>query len=527
MKRRSKILFVLLFLVIVTILWLLFQIRERFPGYEVDLTIHNTEPGTVKAGFAAIPVTPVLEDTWVDVNNDFRFNPKDGDTWEDINGNGQFDAVWIAGFQGSRAAQEIHDNLWARAVVIDDGKTRLAMVSVDVIGLFYDDVIKIRKLIADKVNMTYTAVSSTHTHQGPDLLGLWGPGQFKSGVNKGYKEFVISMAAQAVIKATENLRNAKLQFAVNHNKAALLVEDTRDPQVFDNTIKIMHAVDSQADTSLGTLVVWGSHPETTWNHHFQISSDYCHYLRHYLEQGIVNEDNIIMEGLGGITVFITGAIGGLMSTTPKITVTDPVSKNKYTEPSFPKADAQGKILAMIIDSTLRNSNDTITKANIRLRAKTIELPVENKYFRLGASLKVIDRGFSGWFKMKSEIAAFTIGNAYFLTIPGEIYPEIVYGGIEAPEGQDYEIQPVEVPPLVSFMPGKYHFVMGLTNDEIGYIIPKSEWDSEPPWLYGSATEHYGEINSLGPETGVLLYHALKEVLQDLKKERTTAAYLSR
>ena len=33
------------------------------------------------------------------------------------------------------------------------------------------------------------------------------------------------------------------------------------------------------------------------------------------------------------------------------------------------------------------------------------------------------------------------------------------------------------------MKGEYKFVFGLANDEIGYIIPKSEWDEVPPYLY--------------------------------------------
>ena len=43
-------------------------------------------------------------------------------------------------------------------------------------------------------------------------------------------------------------------------------------------------------------------------------------------------------------------------------------------------------------------------------------------------------------------------------------------------------------------------MINLANDAIGYIIPKSEWDNEAPWIYGDEEETYGEIVSLGPET---------------------------
>src|SRR5690606_373515 len=34
----------------------------------------------------------------------------------------------------------------------------------------------------------------------------------------------------------------------------------------------------------------------------------------------------------------------------------------------------------------------------------------------------------------------------------------------------------------------------------GYIVPKSEWDNQEPWLYLDEDDTYGEENSLGPET---------------------------
>ena len=59
------------------------------------------------------------------------------------------------------------------------------------------------------------------------------------------------------------------------------------------------------------------------------------------------------------------------------------------------------------------------------------------------------------------------------------------------------------------MPGKVKFVFGLANDEIGYIIPKSEWDQQPPYLYGSAKALYGEINSVGPAAAATIHAAIR------------------
>ena len=141
--------------------------------------------------------------------------------------------------------------------------------------------------------------------------------------------------------------------------------------------------------------------------------------------------------------------------------------------------------------------------------------MKNRNFRLAAALGVLDRGFSGWIRLRTEVSAWTLGPASFVSIPGEIYPEIVNGGIEAPEGRDFDVQPVEVPPIREMMPGEFKFIFGLANDEIGYIIPRSEWDEKPPYLYLAPESPYGEVNSLGPDAAPIIHAAVQNLLQQI------------
>ena len=136
------------------------------------------------------------------------------------------------------------------------------------------------------------------------------------------------------------------------------------------------------------------------------------------------------------------------------------------------------------------------------------MPVENKGFLAAAYLGLIDRGHVRWSTMRTEVALVTVGEASIACVPGEIYPEIINGGIEHPEGADFDIAPVEVPPLRELMPGRVKFVIGLANDELGYLIPKSEWDVKPPYLYGAKGHVYGEVNSCGPKAGRIVHAAL-------------------
>jgi hypothetical protein len=237
-------------------------------------------------------------------------------------------------------------------------------------------------------------------------------------------------------------------------------------------------------------------------------------VRECIEDGVYNGDTLIKPGIGGISVYVNGAIGGLMTTRASMPLDDPFLDTTYTEASFDKAKAQGSRLAMLALDALENPDTLVHQAYLSVRAKTITLPLENKMFRLAGMLGILDFGMTGWFKTRSEIAAFTIGPASFMCVPGEIYPELVNGGVEAPEGQDYQISPIEDPPLRELMPGSYRFVIGLSNDEIGYILPKSQWDEEAPYTYSRDNAPYGEENSLGPETAPILYREFKKILSD-------------
>ncbi len=115
--------------------------------------------------------------------------------------------------------------------------------------------------------------------------------------------------------------------------------------------------------------------------------------------------------------------------------------------------------------------------------------------------------------LRSEVNLLSVGSAQFLTIPGEINPEILNGGVETPEGCDFQIEPIEVPPLRELMTGTHKFVIGLANDEVGYLMPKSHWDTEAPYTYGVKKPMYAEVNSLGPDAGPTVYREAKALIE--------------
>lgn len=461
--------------------------RDRNPGYKLNVAI-QPKPSTnaLRAGFARVKINPDLDPSK---------RP-----------------IYLAGFRQDRKATAIHDDLWAVACVLDDGQTRLGIVALDAIGFFHDDVINVRRRLAAQWKLDYTIICSTHNHTTPDLLGLWGPSYLRTGVDKHYREQVIAAAAKVLGEATAALRPVQLAFHEIKTPPEGLVADLRKPEVFDPDIRVMHFTDPTNRMTVGSIVGWANHPETVWSKGTEITADFPGYLRDALENGVQHSGAILESGIGGTHVYINGAVGGLMSTPPTVTVHDPYLKQDFKEPTHKKAQALGRQLASRILARLEQTNaPSVITAPIAIRARTIEVPLANKGYLLAPVLGLIDRGHVRWKRLRTEVALVSIGDASIACIPGEIYPEIVNGGIEKAPGGDYQIEPVEVPPLRDLMPGKIKFVFGLANDEIGYIIPKSEWDRKRPYLYGSKKKVYGEINSCGPEVAPTIHAAFREL----------------
>lgn len=467
-----------------------FAFRDRLPGFSLNLQIDPVKalanPRPLRVGFARVRINPDLS------------NPQH--------------PIYVAGFGQNRKATAIHDDLWAIACVIDDGWTRLGIVSLDSIGFFHDDAVRVRRRLDPDWKLDYTVICATHNHSTPDLMGLWGPDYLHTGVDAAYLEEVRSACVEVLGNAVSNLQPARVVFREIPTETRNLVADTRKPIVFDPDLRLMYFIQAVSGKTLGSVVSWADHPETPWSENTQLTADYCGYLRDALENGVSVKGQKVAEGLGGTHLYINGAIGGLITTPPGTSVRDPYLDEDFKQPSHEKARALGRQLASRVLPVMNDTNANFTnQLPIGIRARTIELPLYNKVFLLAGYLGLIDRGYVRWRTLRTEVALITLGEATIACVPGEIYPEIVNGGIEQAPGGDFQVLPVEVPPLRQLMPGRIKFVFGLANDEVGYLIPKSEWDEKPPYLYGAAHAPYGEINSVGPDAAGCVHTALKHL----------------
>ncbi|MBM3381711.1 MAG: hypothetical protein FJY29_04640 [Betaproteobacteria bacterium] len=422
--------------------------------------------------------------------------------------------IWIAGFGQKRQAKSIHDPLWARAIALSNGSKKGVIVSLDAIGFMHNDIIDVRNAVQKQLQLDFVIISSTHNHEAPDLIGIWGPSLLKTGVDSRYLALVKERSVQAIRDAVAALEPVQIHRMELPNVCADVLVDTRLPQVFDSNVRALRFVARANRQTLGTLVTWANHPEVLWNANTAITSDFVHYLREGIETGIRYGDNTLKAGLGGTAVFINGAVGGLMTTLDTTPVLDTVLNETLLTPSFEKARAVGyRVAEAVIDGVNAGSETEITDPTFNWSFKSLLLPVDNLKFRAAAMLRVIRRQFEVGFRTRSEVGLLQLGDTWIGTIPGELYPEIANGGIEAPAGNDFKLTaPVEVPHLRSVMRGQMNMLLGLTNDQIGYIIPRSQWDEKEPYTYND--KPYGEENSLGPKTAPLIHRALIDLFSE-------------
>lgn len=491
---------VLLLLVVLSVFsW---HLRERYPEL-VELSYAAPKATIFLAGANEQVLRLPAHDTFTDLNGDGQY--QDYEPFQDLNKNEMFDPLYLAGFGKNRPASGLGEPLAVRALVLDDGEKRVAFVVADVIGLFRDEVFRLRRSLGDAAP-DYIFLSATHTHSAPDVIGLWGPNLWTSGKDPHFMAILRRAMEDAVLEAMAGLEPVSLRFAKDVAASGGFIEDVRKPYVIDPALHIMQAVSLQSDKVVGSLINWALHPEALEKANTLVSSDFVHYLRQGFEDGVGD-----MRGVGGISLFINGAVGGLMTVSDSFKISSLADGKDYLEPGQEKIQALGESVALLALASLSEAK-TIEKAALRLEVGTYKLPIANKGFKLMMGLGILDRGLVDYTQgILAEVGALKIGPASFLSVPGEAYPETFVGGPPALFSADYPDEDSRQP-LREAMSGDYRFVLGLTGGFLGYLIPKNQWDVKPPYLDAKARPPYGEVNSLGSDAEAAYYQAARKVL---------------
>lgn len=424
--------------------------------------------------------------------------------------------LYIAGYNSGAKISGVLDLCCAQAVWMDTGDDGILLIGVDCVGLNRTTIQTIRQRLEDFCEETgciAVNIYSTHTHAGVDTLGLWGP-TLVDGKNDDYSANLIEAAVTAAKQAYENRTAGSLY--MGYAETENMLRDSRDPQVYDpNLYQIRFEPDagsaaaaddaasgatpdnSYADTGI-RMFLYGAHAESLRSSNPFVSRDY---------PGVLGD--LVEEATGDVCMYMPGAVGGLIMT------------KEFITPYTLNLELTGQMLAEYALSITPESEKELDPV-LSFASAEFAAPLDNTGFLFYKFLGILDNDASRnydsatGYELESEMALLKLGDTLFCLMPGEIFPELVWGG-EYGDANPEGVNPEPLADIASAYGFDQLLVIGLANDELGYIVPPSDFllNEDAPYLEKTmdykGENHYEETNSVGPETA----NVIAEVFQRL------------
>jgi hypothetical protein len=404
--------------------------------------------------------------------------------------------LYLGGYDGylGRAAQGVHDDLFARALVLGDEETTVALIALDLVGMSNRHIALIRGSVARRLEIPEAAVfvACTHSHAGPDLQGLWG------GVSAEYAAHLRRQAVRAALQAAADRREAGLRVATVKVEGRTV--NRRGWPGTDETMSVLRLRDGRKDT-IATLVNFAAHPTVTQQENLHISRDFPGALVDSLES---NE--------GGVALFVNADQG---------------DANPNVSGGFAEMQAYGEALAQAAAGALKKASEL--EPPLALAARRLDVPLANPRLRLppGIVLRAMLAGvrplaalgamrwLAGRYARQDRAFIFAglglIAEHPVFVRSGEPFLRTRVSRLRVGEGLDLLAAPGEV--LTSLgvslrerMAAPATMFFGLTNDSLGYFVPPDEWMS-------GRNDNYEESVSLGPLAAPALERAALSLLE--------------
>ena len=404
-----------------------------------------------------------------------------------------------------KLADEKRDDQKVRTVAVSDGRGITIFSSIDTFGLPNNEVRIIREKFQAYAeekgyNITSVNISALHQHSCVDTLGLNGDivgalftssfrnlfgMELPSGKNKNYMENLYKVTVQSMIDAVEGMEEGNLYYgSVDISE---YIRDKRAPEVYDGNLNRIRFVPSKAGATETWLINIPIHCVGNGAAGTMLTGDYPYYIEKYLNE---NENANFIQ--------ILGAELAVSSKYPEPLEVDPAIMNEYGDEGYARLAAYGTILAKCAASI---DNDVAVSPILNIKHKEIFMPVDNSIFKLAArggllTNEVVKDGLD--YYAASEVGYAEFGtNLAIAIVPGELAPEIAYGGAvtaaDSWDGKDWNYT------AFADATEKTLLVFGITNDQVGYMMTDNDWRS-----YLTENE---EIVSTGPKAGATVAEA--------------------
>lgn len=413
---------------------------------------------------------------------------------------------WIAGHGMGNTIDRVHDPITVSAMWIGvDDKGGYVHIAADIIGLTNFELNIVRdnlKGFIAKTNCAGVFCSSSHTHAGFDTVGYWGQlYKLQSGKDKEYMQLLLKSLAEVAVKAYENRKPGKLYVGTAHAPDGQY--DKREPVILHDILTRLRFVPDDNSTETW-FMNFGAHPNTLGGGNRDCSADYPYWLRKTINDSV--KTNVL---------FGVGAIGAV----------DPGMFD--CEDNKPlRTQKQGEYLGGI---ALAIDNDKELEPDITVLQQKYYAPVDNGLLALMPAIGAVsaqrypcDRGDLG-LALLTEMDYIRLGSQQIILFPGELFPEVAYGGaVEADKsatGKGPEINPTSIIDVVG---DENLLVFGVSNDMTGYCVVPNDFilhETQPFIEQGKdvfGRKHYHETNSLGYLTNEVIVENVADIMKRVK-----------
>lgn len=352
---------------------------------------------------------------------------------------------------------EVHDDLKARTAVFRRGELTVALVGADLFGMGWDEIHVIRRG-AREMGIHHLVLAMSHNHAAPDTIGVYGhyPSEYVAYLQRQ----ILQGVARALddLRPVAELRSASRELPMDGIRVMELFRNARNPGVLDPQLALLQALDADG-TVITTLVHFACHVESLARGAREISADFPGYMC----------DQIRRDG-GGQAVFLNGAVGGMVS-------------GDNRERTHESSRKMGLELARLV-ARLAATAQPPASFHFTAEVRPLEIPMVNPRFKplFESGLRRLNRG-----RVTSDMIYLRLGEAQLITLPGELLPEVSFEILEQ-------------------MKGFPRMLIGLANDELGYMIPP----------YDFRDDAYEETMSQGPAAALIVRDTALRMLHGIE-----------
>ncbi len=420
-----------------------------------------------------------------------------------------FVGVELGGY-GARInpSQGIYDDLFSKALILDDGEKRIAMITNDLLAFDHEFIVEVGELIQNQVGIDKENIMITvsHTHSGPvTSFGLQSTGR----KDEDYVQILQKKIVGAVYMASRSAKEAKVG-AGKGEVRDVSFNRRRCKKDIDPELGIIR-VDDIDGNPMVLLTNYACHGVVLGPKNLFISADYPGAMQKFIE-----------KAKGGMAMFTQGACGDI----------DPlVNCYAWGEGTFKNTEQMGTILgaeAIKIGKQIK----TTSQARLEAKSKMIKLPTEklpslkeaqemvDKYKRklnkLNKKSHLIDRQTMrmnlDWAQrlvnivkkdrdkngIMAEIQILSINETVLVGISGEVFMEI---GLDIKKESGF----------------KNTFIISYANGCVGYI-PTEEAFREGGYEPKEAFKWYGYPFPFAPNVEEKIKKTVSDLIKTLKQE---------